>query len=122
MANVDSRPSNSDNSKSHFIGGMLKDGMNWTWPQIRLDMSPSEIQLGPAIKLLRNIVPRWKKNLSEISQVRAIKGMLGSGGIQFRTISNERIIFWTFRRDDALNNLEALGVKVHREVIPLKDS
>jgi hypothetical protein len=108
--------------RDHFFGGMMRGPMNWTQPLVRLNLSPNAVEMVPSVRLLGRLVPRWKATLNEISEVQAVKGMFGSYGLQFRTSGSERVVFWTSEQSQVCDSLQALGVQVLRNQIPVKEA
>jgi hypothetical protein len=104
-----------------FLGGQQIGIWNATWPLARLDIHRERLCIQASASILRVLVPRWEASFEEITDVRAIGNIdYFTTGIRFRTNRpSGSVLFWTFRRLEVLDALEAAGLTVNRAPVRL---
>lgn len=101
-----------------FIGGVRLNGMDATWPLVRLDLFASGLRLRPR-KVLRSVMPVWEARLSELTSVR-LSGRMPPifSGVRFKVGTEDWAIFWTPRPRRLIAALVSLGLSVDESPIP----
>ncbi|HEX6395417.1 MAG TPA: hypothetical protein VFZ97_18425 [Acidimicrobiales bacterium] len=84
----------------------------WSPPLVRMTVYPAGVELGPASKWLRVVVPFWQVRFDEIEVVEAVGNGLLVSGVRFRTIGGGWRIFATHRPDEVLDLFRQAGLDV----------
>jgi hypothetical protein len=101
-----------------FVGGVRLNGLDATWPLVRLDLCGSGLRLRPR-KVLRRIMPMWEARYPELTNVRA-SGRLPMvfSGVRFKVSTEDWAIFWTPRPRRVRAALASMGISVDETPIP----
>lgn len=101
-----------------FAGGVRLNGMDATWPLVRLDLCASGLRLRPR-RVLRRVMPDWEAHYSELTSVRS-SGRLPFlfSGVRFKAGTEEWAIFWTPKPRQVVAALASMGVCVDTNPIP----
>jgi len=94
--------------------GGMRSGIvaNWSPPLVRMTVYRSGVELGPASRWLKVVVPFWQVRLEEIVVVESVGVGLFVSGVRFWTTNDDWRIFWTYSRDDVLGFLDRQGIPV----------
>lgn len=108
-----------------ILGGALTATVSATWPLAHLELFGWGLRLSSSARWLRLLplsVPTWEARYKDLAVVKSIAG-LGADGLRFALIgSADAVVFWSFRRPEILDRLEAAGATVDRSAVPLKEA
>jgi hypothetical protein len=104
-----------------FVGGVRSRTVNATAGLARLEFFDWGIQVQSSLRVLRWMIPTWQAHYEELVKAQLITVPGANNGVRFQLRDGgESIIFWTFQGAQVLNQLEAHGVPVDREVTRLR--
>lgn len=108
----------SEEVSESFVGGARLNGLDASWPLVRLELCTSGLRLRPR-KVLQRIMPIWEASYSELTSVRASGRMPPVfSGVRFRVGNEAWAIFWTPRKRKVIEALAGVGVSVDETPIP----
>lgn len=103
------------------LGGLRSKSVNASYGLARLDCFGWGIRLRSSARWLRWLLPAWEARYDELVKAQLITVPLGNRGVRFQPADGTSpIIFWTFKGSIILDQLEAHGVTVNRNVTRLR--
>jgi len=88
-----------------------------SWPLVRLDLYQTGLRLRGSTRWLHKLIPVWEAAYGDVVEVQAVgKIKWLSTGIRIRVErgDNDWVVFWTVRRPQVLEAIEAQGIPVNR--------
>ncbi len=110
--------SNSEPLRAHFVGGLRRPAsigsVTYSWPLIGLYIYSNHLEFGPGFKFMRRLSPPVKSFKSDDIE------LVGptNHGVRFTFRNGESWIFGRSNISAVMSEMEKLGVKTTKEVIP----